>query len=309
MQQSGSAGCFHWRRRSPVYIGKDPPLFVMWSCRLLVAEEGLASAQSGDAALARFEAAAVDSGTHHCCNPSTRGCVTHTWDLLQHRCRGAVIHVLRLVGRLWGKVPVQYNRKYASRVPLVYYPRHIVAQWGVLTHLSLVVNSFGPEHLEDVLVAAINGIPETLPHPLILFRNVDRCFQIDNLPLVAEVATSGVLAALLHRYFPALQDLYPDPTMGAELECRSMVRPFRQLEPQTIYQLLGSSIFPGIKPNEILIPTQTKIVTKLVGGYNKVKILKETNRFYNSLSTRNSSPEKRKKFWPVIPPRRNIKLG
>jgi hypothetical protein len=32
----------------------------------------------------------------------------------------------------------------------------IVAQWGVLTHLSLVVNSFGPERLEDVLVAAIN---------------------------------------------------------------------------------------------------------------------------------------------------------
>jgi hypothetical protein len=68
----------------------------------------------------------------------------------------------------------------------------------------------------------MQGVPEMLPHPLILFRNVNRCFQIDNLPLVVEVATSGVLAALLHRYFPALQDLYLDATTGAELECWSV---------------------------------------------------------------------------------------
>ncbi|KAJ7770327.1 hypothetical protein B0H14DRAFT_2632643 [Mycena olivaceomarginata] len=63
---------------------------------LQVAEEGLASAQSVDAALAR-------------------GCVTHTWDLLQHRCRGAVVRMLRQAGRLWWSL-------YARRVPLVYYP-------------------------------------------------------------------------------------------------------------------------------------------------------------------------------------------
>ncbi|KAJ7842986.1 hypothetical protein B0H14DRAFT_3456506 [Mycena olivaceomarginata] len=219
----------------------------------------------------------------------------------------------------------------------------IVAQWGILTHLSLVVDQFGPDHLEHVLESAVNvqhlrlvltsgnpnlrvrtphsyhtlptvttynfsgetslalflalpnlthlvmeqwmglvhdptdiedflnrsqccitvleiwqahftelpprlllnpristsltrllitacdldhfltrGIPETLPRPLILFRKVDRCFQIDNLPLVTEPKTCGVLAGLLHKHLPTLKDLYLDHAMGEELECRSV---------------------------------------------------------------------------------------
>jgi hypothetical protein len=47
---------------------------------------------------------ASSQGYH--CNPLTRGCVTHTWNLLQHRCRGAVTCMLRQAGRLWGRSPV-----------------------------------------------------------------------------------------------------------------------------------------------------------------------------------------------------------
>jgi hypothetical protein len=94
----------------------------------------------------------------------------------------------------------------------------IVAQWGVLTHLSLVVDSFGPERLEDVLAAAINlhylrlvlinggpfGAP---PH----FRLPRSCHI---LPTVITFNFSGETCLTLYLTLPDLTHLVMEQWMG-----------------------------------------------------------------------------------------------
>ncbi|KAJ7681817.1 hypothetical protein B0H14DRAFT_2655088 [Mycena olivaceomarginata] len=68
--------------------------------------------------------------------------------------------------------------------------------------------------------------PGTLPLMLVLLRNVNLCFQIDDLPSIVEAETSGLLAGLIKLHLPLLEELYLDdiiPTM-AGLECRSVGR-------------------------------------------------------------------------------------
>ncbi|KAF8145149.1 hypothetical protein K438DRAFT_1782185 [Mycena galopus ATCC 62051] len=55
--------------------------------------------------------------------------------------------------------------------------------------------------------------PGTLPQQLLLLRDVDRCFRIDNLPGLEDAATSGFLAFLIKSRLPNLEDIYLDDNL------------------------------------------------------------------------------------------------
>jgi hypothetical protein len=65
--------------------------------------------------------------------------------------------------------------------------------------------------------------PGSLPQPLILLRDVDRCFRIDDLPGITEPETTGVLAALLRAHLPLLEHLYLDDNESREDQLESRV--------------------------------------------------------------------------------------
>ncbi|KAJ7834569.1 hypothetical protein B0H14DRAFT_2590846 [Mycena olivaceomarginata] len=65
--------------------------------------------------------------------------------------------------------------------------------------------------------------PGSLPQPLILLRDIDRCFRIDDLPGITEPEITGVLAALLRAHLPLLEHLYLDDNESREDQLESRV--------------------------------------------------------------------------------------
>ncbi|KAJ7430224.1 hypothetical protein B0H11DRAFT_2263984 [Mycena galericulata] len=63
--------------------------------------------------------------------------------------------------------------------------------------------------------------PGTLPHKILLLRDVDLCFRIDPLEGIPTDETTGILASLLHSWFPCLTSLDLDLEVYTQDELES----------------------------------------------------------------------------------------
>ncbi|KAK7027643.1 hypothetical protein R3P38DRAFT_3520424 [Favolaschia claudopus] len=79
------------------------------------------------------------------------------------------------------------------------------------------------QYLNEFFLWAERNGPGTLPAKLVLLRDVDRCFRIDDIDGVAERECSGILAALIRTHLPQLMSLYLDDNCPLEEELESAI--------------------------------------------------------------------------------------